>query len=89
MGLGTINSSVRNTESPETYNVEPYKLSGLKSQEGNKQIGQTLSAEVSLGHEYRKGSYKYLIVCTIDGKVSRNRKAKAFPCNSLDKDRVR
>ena len=69
MGLGTINSSVRNTESPETYNVEPYKLSGLKSQEGNKQIGQTLSAEVSLGHEYRKGSYKYLIVCTIDGKV--------------------
>ena len=68
-GLGTINSSPRLTESPETYNIEPYKLSGLKSQDGNKQIGQELTAPISLGFEYRKGSYKYLIVTTTDGKV--------------------
>ena len=68
-GLGTINSSTRLTESPDTFNVEPYKLSGLKSQEGNKRIGQKLTARVSLGIEYRKGQYKYMMVFTTDGKI--------------------
>lgn len=68
-GLGTINSSTRLTESPETYNVEPYKLSGLKSQEGNRRLGQTLTDDVSFGIEYRKGRYKYMVVYTVDGNV--------------------
>ena len=69
MGLGTINSSTRGTETPDCYNVESYKLSGLKSMEGNKQFANTLPSSITLGHEYRKESDKFMIVTTSDGSV--------------------
>ena len=68
-GVGTINQSTNNTESPETFNVEPYKLSGLKSMEGNKPLGNALPSSITLGHEYIKDDDKYLIVTTVDGNV--------------------
>lgn len=68
-GIGTISQSPSKLEATEMYNVEFYKLSGLKSMDGNKQFGQTLTAQISLGHEYRQGSNKYLIVTTTDGNV--------------------
>ena len=68
-GVGTINQGTRNTESPDTFNVEPYKLSGLKSMDGNKQFGPSLPSSISLGFEYIKDNDKYLIVTTVDGNV--------------------
>lgn len=68
-GIGTVNQSNRKTDCIDTYNVEFYKLSGLKSMEGNSQVGQALPAQISLGHEYRKGSDKYMIITTTDGNV--------------------
>lgn len=68
-GEGTINQSSKGTDCVDTFNVEFYKLSGLKSTNGNTQFGQTLPAQISLGHEYRKGSDKFMIVTTTDGKV--------------------
>lgn len=68
-GVGTINQSTNNTESPETFNVEPYKLSGLKSMDGNKPLGNALPSSITLGHEYIKDDDKYLIVTTVDGNV--------------------
>lgn len=68
-GFGTVNSGTRGTDCIDTFNVEYYKLSGLKSMEGNKQFGNTLPAQISLGHEYRQGANKYCIVTTTDGKV--------------------
>lgn len=68
-GVGTINQGTRNTESPSTFNVEPYKLSGLKSMEGNSQLGPSLPSTITLGFEYILDSNKYLIICTDDGTV--------------------
>lgn len=68
-GVGTINQSTNNTESPETFNVEPYKLSGLKSMEGNRLLGHALPSSITLGHEYIKDDDKYLIVTIQSGDV--------------------
>ena len=68
-GVGTINQSTNNTESPETFNVEPYKLSGLKSMEGNRPLGNALPSSITLGHEYIKDDDKYLIVTIQSGDV--------------------
>lgn len=68
-GIGTINQTPKRTDTPACYNVELHKLGGIKTMGGNKQVGDTLSATVTLGHEYTKGSTKYLITCTADGKV--------------------
>lgn len=68
-GIGTINQSPKGTDTPGCYNVELHKLGGIKTMKGNKQVGETLTATVTLGHEYTKGSDRYLIVTTADGKV--------------------
>ena len=68
-GIGSINQSTRGTDTPSAFNVELYKLGGIKTMNGNKQVGNTLTATVTLGHEYTKGTKRYLIVCTADGKV--------------------
>ena len=68
-GIGTINQTPKRTETPHSYNVELHKLGGIKTMGGNRQLGNTLTATVTLGHEYVKGSNKYLMVCTADGKV--------------------
>jgi hypothetical protein len=68
-GLGTINSSPNRTEAVEMNNVEYYKLSGLKSMEGNLQVFNTLSERITLGYDYIKGNTHHLIVCTKAGHV--------------------
>lgn len=68
-GIGTINQTPKATETPYCYNVELHKLGGIKTMNGNKQIGNLLPATVTLGHEYTKGSKRYLMICTADGKV--------------------
>ena len=68
-GIGTINQSPKQTDTPQSYNVELYKLGGIQTMKGNKQVGNTLTATVTLGHEYTKGSKKYMMVCTADGKI--------------------
>lgn len=67
--IGTINQSTKGTETPFSYNVELHKLGGVKTMGGNKQLGENLPATVTLGFEYSKGSNKYLITCTADGRV--------------------
>lgn len=68
-GIGTINQTPKATETPYCYNVELHKLGGIKTMNGNKQVGNLLPATVTLGHEYTKGSKRYLMICTADGKV--------------------
>lgn len=67
--IGTINQSPSKTDSPSTFNVELHGLGGIKTMGGNKQIGQKLPDIITLGHEYRQGSEKRMIVTTADGKV--------------------
>ena len=68
-GLGTINQSPNRTESPDMLNVEYYKLGGLKTMDGNTQMGSTLPSKITLGYEYIYGNNTYLIVTTADGRV--------------------
>lgn len=68
-GIGTINQSVKGTDTPQCWNVELNKLGGIKTMEGNKQIGTTFDSAVCLGHEYVLGNKRYLMVGTTDGKV--------------------
>lgn len=67
--IGTINQTPNKTDTPSSFNVELHGLGGIKTMGGNKLIGQKLPAIVTLGHEYRQGSEKRLIVTTSDGKV--------------------
>lgn len=68
-GIGTINQSAKLTETPSCVNVEPLKLGGIKSMEGNKQVGTTFDSAVCLGHEYTKGNKRWLMIGTTDGKI--------------------
>lgn len=67
--IGTINQSSNKTDTPSSFNVELHGLGGIRTMRGNKPIGQRLSTIVTLGHEYRQGSDKRLVVTTADGKV--------------------
>jgi len=67
--LGTINQTNKRTESPEMYNVEWFKLGGLKSMEGNVQFGDTQSEEISVGTEYLKNQIRYMVIGTTSGDV--------------------
>ena len=68
-GIGTINSSPRNTESPDMVNVEFYKLGGVKTMEGNTQIADTQDHSVIAGWEYVRGNNKYMLIGLSDGTV--------------------
>ena len=67
--IGTINQTPRRTESPDMVNVEYFKLGGIKSMEGNLQIGNTLEHPVVGGWEYTQGNNKWLMCGTQDGSV--------------------
>ena len=67
--IGTINQTTRRTESPDMVNVEYFKLGGIKSMEGNLQIGNTLEHPVVGGWEYTQGNNKWLMCGTQDGSV--------------------
>ena len=60
--INRINSSTRRTESPDMVNIEYFELGGIKSMEGNTQIGDTQSSKIVGGFEYKKGNDLYLII---------------------------
>lgn len=67
--MATINSTTNRTESPDMVNVEYFKLSGLKTMNGNVGLNHsnplTDSSEyqrINFGYEYIKGDTRYMIV---------------------------
>lgn len=71
----SINSTTNRTESPDMYNVEYYMLSGLRTMNGNIEIGNNSFQEapetraITFGYEYLKGNERYMIVTTAGGNV--------------------
>ena len=64
-----FNSSPRKTETPDMINVEYYKIGGIKSMEGNEQIGSQQSAAIVGGWEYTKGNLRYMIIALKTGEL--------------------
>lgn len=63
--MATINSSTNRTESPDMVNIEYFKLSGIRTMNGN--VGLNSSSPIGespirFGYEYVKGNYRYMIV---------------------------
>ena len=67
----TLNSSPKKTESPDMVNVEFLKLGGIKSMDGNMQIGDTQTNAIVGGWEYSKGNNKYMIIALQSGAIKR------------------
>ena len=67
--INRINSSTRRTETPDIKNVEYFELGGIKSMDGNTQIGDIQSSAVIGGWEYKKDNNRYLIIATKEGYV--------------------
>lgn len=67
--INRINSSTRRTETPDIKNVEYFELGGIKSMDGNTQIGDVQSSAVIGGWEYKKDNNRYLIIATKEGYV--------------------
>lgn len=64
-----INSSPKKTETPDMLNVEYYKLGGIKSMEGNTQIGSKQDADIVGGWEYTKGNSRYMMIALKTGEL--------------------
>ena len=64
-----FNSSPKKTESPDMINVEYYKLGGIKSMEGNTQIGDKQDSPVVGGWEYTKQGIRYMVIALRDGEL--------------------
>ena len=73
--MATINSTPNRTESPDMVNVEYFKLSGLRTMNGNVGLNKvggvttklnpsanTVSDRINFGYEYIKGNQRYMIV---------------------------
>lgn len=67
----TLNSTPKKTESPDMVNVEFMKLGGIRSMDGNIQVGDTQSSEVIGGWEYTKNNNKYMIIALKTGELKR------------------
>lgn len=68
----TINSSSKKTETPDSINIEYFKLGGIKTMEGNQEFGKFHDTDISpviAGWEYTKGNNKYMIVGQQNGTV--------------------
>ena len=88
-GVGTINSTPKKTESPDMVNVEFYKLGGIKTMEGNTQVGDIQDHAIIAGWEYIKGNSKYMLIGLSDGTVKELNNGRTefttlfkFPSNS-------
>lgn len=64
-----FNSSPKKTESPDMINVEYYKLGGIKSMEGNTQIGDNQNSPVVGGWEYTKQGIRYMVIALRNGDL--------------------
>ena len=67
----TLNSTPKKTESPDMVNVEFMKLGGIRSMDGNIQVGDTQPSEVVGGWEYTKNNNKYMIIALKTGELKR------------------
>ena len=73
--LATINSTPNRTESPEMINVEYYKLGGIQTMKGNKEIGSSSDFEavgykdILCGIEYTIGNNSYMLVADKEGYI--------------------
>lgn len=65
-----LNSSTRKTQSPDMVNVEYLKLGGIKSMEGNTQVGQTFNSAIVGGWEYATKNNRYMMIGDYYGNVS-------------------
>lgn len=65
----TINNGTTRTESPDMMNVEYLGLGGIRTMEGNFQVGDTQSSSIVGGWEYRTGNNKYMIIATRNGEL--------------------
>lgn len=62
--MATINATPNRTESPEMVNVEYFKLSGIRTMNGNVALnsGNSIGGKIEFGYEYVKGNDRYMIV---------------------------
>lgn len=67
--MATINSSTNRTESPDMVNVEYFKLSGLRTMNGNVGLNSSnaineddTTSQINFGYEYIKGNERFMIV---------------------------
>lgn len=67
----TLNSTTKKTESPDMVNVEFMKLGGIRSMDGNIQVGDTQPSEIVGGWEYTKNNNKYMIIALKTGELKR------------------
>lgn len=74
--LFTINSGSNRTETPDMVNIEYFKLGGLKTMEGNIQIGQTIKdstnkfpIKITSGFEYIKDNNIEAIITSFDNRA--------------------
>src|SRR5574344_819020 len=65
----TLNANPTRTESPDMCNIEYFKLGGIKSMDGNIQIGDKQTSKIVGGAEYVKEGKKYLMIATYNGEV--------------------
>jgi len=65
----TLNSTPKKTESPDMVNVEFLKLGGIKSMDGNMQVGDKMSSAIVGGWEYVKNNNKYMVIALRNGEV--------------------
>jgi hypothetical protein len=65
----TINNGTTRTESPDMMNVEYLGLGGIRTMEGNFQVGDVQDSSIVGGWEYRKGNDKYMIIATQHGDI--------------------
>ena len=64
-----INSSTKKTQTPDMVNVEYFKLGGIKTMEGNTQVGDTQSSQVVGGWEYTKNTERYMLIALKNGEI--------------------
>ena len=62
--MATINSTTNRTESPDMVNIEYFKLSGLRTMNGNVGLNSnnSIGSEIDFGYEYVQGNNRYMIV---------------------------
>ena len=77
--MATINGTPNRTESPDMVNIEYFKLSGLKTMNGNKSLNQgnaiipdvvtNNNAKITFGFEYILGNNRYMLVSNRYGDI--------------------
>ena len=64
-----INATPKKTQTPDMVNVEYFKLGGIKTMEGNTQVGDTQESAVVGGWEYTKNTERYMVIALRNGQV--------------------